>query len=474
MERTCRTRLLALLLGTCAMGLVQTAHADWIQTVGLGVKSSALGGAMAARSDDFDAFYTNPAGAAHFERPFVGAAAKLFDSRGLTFRDSSGHHDPRKTTREFDLAIVPAMGGYVPAGNGLVLGIGFGAPFAISGVWDRSGGIHRFNMVDQSLIVTELVPTVAYRVNDWLSLGLGLNVVTFKHLRTGTLFGDDYLAPLGVPADADTDPDGTIRLETDSGMWLPVPPFDDFDVSFREAGLTLGAEFRPMDGVRLGVTYKSEIPVRFEGTAKTNITGTWLRDDYHLDMDMPSHLQGGVAVDVIPDRLTLSADVQWTKWSNAKGIGSTASVEFEKGTILGLSGLKVNWDGNDTVALRFGAEYRYDDNLSLLAGYVYDPSIFPDHSIDILSYSSDRHIFSLGLAYDATDPQTGTGLRIDVGAQFIYYESRTLRPGESRNLGGLSSLALAAPGYVGFVANTDRFRYGGYLWTLGVQARWTF
>ncbi len=469
-----RPRVIPALVAGAFAALGGGARADWIQTTGLGVRSSALGGAVTARSVGFDAFYTNPAGAAGFERPFVGGALKLLDTRGLRLEDSEGNHDPRGTMRESDIALVPAAAGYYPLREGLVFGLGFGAPFALAGSLEEKSGIHRFNMTEIGLIVTELVPTISYRAAPWLSLGVGLDIVAFKHLRTSSMLGDDYLAPLGVPADADTEPDGRIRLDTGKEAWLPVPPFDDFAPAFDEFGYTLGIELRPTDRLSFGVTYKSEIATTFTGRVRTNPGGTRLRDDFEVDLDMPRHVQGGVAYELLPDELILSADLQWTDWSSAEGIGSEATIAFEDGTILGLRGLKVNWNGNDTLAFRFGAEYRYDSRLSLLAGYVYDPSIFDDDSVDILTYSSDRHLFSLGFSYDATDPADGRGLRIDVGGQFVYYVPRTIEAGENGNLGGLSSLELDSANYVRFVDNTDRFRYGGFIWTLGLRLDYRF
>jgi hypothetical protein len=129
----------------------------------------------------------------------------------------------------------------MPLSDRLTAGLGFGAPFAISGLWNDDGGIHRFNMLDQSLFVIDLSPTVAYRLTGNLSVGLALNVVAFKELRTKSLFGPAWA---GAPGAA-------ITLQSDEDFWLPVPPFG-FDPSFDEVSVTLGANIESQTGCGSG------------------------------------------------------------------------------------------------------------------------------------------------------------------------------------------------------------------------------
>lgn len=467
--RCIRTSKVQLSLATLATLLAApTAHADWIQSVGIGQKSSNLGGAVTARSNDWDTFYTNPAGAAGFRRPFVGGGAKLFDSRNLDFKDSMGNHNVPRTIKESEIAVIPGFAAYMPLSDRITVGLGFGATFAIAGDWNDSSGIHRFNMTDQSLIVTDLSPTLAFKVSDRLNLGLALNIVAFKHLRLTPFFGDDFLAP-----DPGTDPDGFIRLNTKSNFSLPVPPFNEFDPAFDEIGFTLGAQYQATNQLSLGVSYREEMPTTFEGTVKTNLTGTILTDTFKLDLHMPRHLQIGGHYQATA-QFGVALDVRWTNWSDTKGIGSPANVRFQGGTILGLAGLQVDYAADDTVSIHLGGNYKLSDAWALQGGYVYDPSLFDDNHVDILSYSSDRHILSAGASYDASDETTGIGWEFTAGVQVILYEDRNIAVGESQNLGGLSSLAFAGPGVVGFTPNTDNFKFGGFLWTAGLSAAYRF
>src|SRR5262245_37292214 len=113
---------------------IGAAHADWAQTMGIGQKSTNLGGAVTATSDDFDAFYTNPAGAANFDRQFIGFGLKTVDTRGIKVEQSDIndgtpaapewgllHPDadgldlsPDKTLSGQSVGVVPSAGGYMP------------------------------------------------------------------------------------------------------------------------------------------------------------------------------------------------------------------------------------------------------------------------------------------------------------------------------------------------------------------------
>ena len=77
MIKSGQNKIKALLLGASALALTSVpASAEYIQTLGMGQKSSSLAGAVTATADDFDAFYTNPAGAANFTTPVIGLTAK--------------------------------------------------------------------------------------------------------------------------------------------------------------------------------------------------------------------------------------------------------------------------------------------------------------------------------------------------------------------------------------------------------------
>ncbi|MEL6416540.1 MAG: outer membrane protein transport protein, partial [Pseudomonadota bacterium] len=71
--------------------------------------------------------------------------------------------------------------------------------------------------------------------------------------------------------------------------------------------------------------------------------------------------------------------------------------------------ISVDYAARDTNTYRFGGKYALNDTWSISGGYAFDESFIPDGNVDILVYDSDRHLWSAGVEYQKTDPETGRG-----------------------------------------------------------------
>jgi long-subunit fatty acid transport protein len=248
------------------------AAADWAQSFGLAQRSSNLGGAVTANSTDYDTFYTNPAGAANFDAPFIGFGVKTLDTRQLNIRqtdiqtalpgglpilapgEDGLNLSPESTLPNADIAIAPSAGGYapVPGMENVVIGIGFGVPFLVAadfGNDDALGNFGKFNVTDAAIIIAEISPTLAVKVNDRLNVGASVGITTFKHLKLSQDFG----TRLGAPSLA------SVGIETDSDIGLPVAPWG-FATAPTDVSFTLGAQYKLTPSLTFGVTYRSETP----------------------------------------------------------------------------------------------------------------------------------------------------------------------------------------------------------------------
>jgi long-chain fatty acid transport protein len=522
--------------GVAAVAALATgARADWIQTFGIGERSALLGGAVTASADDYAAWYYNPGGAGGLERPLLAASARVIDTRALVFRDAEGDHHTDATTRESEVAVAPTVGGYLPLGaleslrevpyaDRVVLGLGFGAPFAITADWsDR--GFHRFNSRNQSLFVLELAPTLAVRLTERLSIGATLDWVAFNKLRIDAFLGDGFVGQAAsfatgeaVPPQATIDgsDDGTLSLQTGDSSHLGV---GQFDPDFGSAGVTVGVRYRAREWLSLGVVYREETPVVFEGDVALRIDPSATfgalpatsRSGYRLALEMPRHLQGGFAWDVADRIATWSVDLQWTQWSAASGLGSPAPVRLSPGLVElpaalapalqpanpaaraepgdAIRTLVLDYDMRDTLAVRTGVEWHVAPAVDLLFGYVYDPSVVSESHLDAVSFSSDRHLASAGVAYRRGKPE-GCQLALVLGFQAVVYESRRVGEGRSQNLGGLATYQDADGdfGTLNFAANRDAFasdrsdgrpitgavEFGGLIWAAGLSVQGRF
>lgn len=462
--------------------LAGAAHAEWIQSVGLSERCIALGGACVAKADDYGAYYHNPAAAAAFEKTLIGGNLRILDTTNLHLKDDGGNQNIPKTNTEGEIAIAPTLAAYFPFRDRVTFGVGLGAPFAITADWDNGEGLHRYNMSDQALFVLDLTPTVAFEVNERLSIGVGLNIVVLKHLRLETLIPQSFGAALPpalggtgtiIPTTPDSPIIGSIVLETDGDVNLGIPP-DDFSASFDEFALTFGVQYQVDERLTLGTVYRTKTDAKWDGDVVLEIGGTPQEVGFDLDLDLPGHLQAGMAYDLIPDRLAWSLDLQWTQWSDTDGIGSVAVIEFDAPLVGFINDLELDYSGDDTLTIRTGLEYRLGERWSLLGGYARDGAIFDDSRVDILTYDSDRNILSAGAVYDRRDPQSGRGWTLIGGLQAMMYKSREIKAGESQNLGGLSLPLLLDGDTLSFTANRGDFAYGGTIWAMSFSFQFNF
>ena len=498
-----RRRLGATLAVVAAFG-ANTAQADWAQTMGIGQKSTNLGGAVTATSDDYDAFYTNPAGAANFDRPFIGFGVKTFDTRGISVKQTDVNPEfdafspggegldlsPGSTLPGQSIGIVPSGGAYmpVPGMENLVVGIGNGVPFLVSGNFkndNASGNYGKFDTTDASLIIVELAPTAALKINDELNVGASIGVTTFKYFKVANSIGLQ-IPELGITTPVSI---GRVELETNSDIGLPVGPWE-FATSPTNVSFTLGAQYKVLPNFTLGVTYRSETPETFEGVANASFDLSELgidnpsqaKDRFRYDVELPRHLQIGMALDVTPEWKVMT-DVRWTNWSDAKGFGSPTVIKFAEGNITPSSGLvagvrtiTADYNAEDTFSLHLGTAYKLTSNLELQAGYVYDPSFMPEASLDLITFSTDRHIFSLGGTYKE---RTDSGeWAFTLGGQLALYEDGHIDAGQSSTAGGIvlnTGDVIANSGNFKFKPNDQGgFDFGGYVWSVGASVSYKF
>ena len=457
-----------------------SASADFVQTMGMSNREGALAGATQGVAADASTWYVNPAGAAEFKKPVISLGLRFVDTNHLTMDDAAGSYDVEATTVNGEIAAAPGLGVYLPLSDKITAGVGLGVPFALTADWENNQGIHRYSFSNQAFFTVDLGAVVGMEVTDRLNLGVALNIVAFKHLTVERLVPLTVLGGRTGPSDPIV---ARILLETEMDFPLFVPPFQ-FDPAFDEVGFTIGAKYKVSDDLRFGVSYRSEQDTTFDGEATVDFNPAGLGKSivpWKLDFDTPAHIKAGFAYDV-SDALTWSVDLQYTFWSDADAIGNKANIKFgdplsglvgPAGGLNGVTGVAYDWDGDDTLAVAAGVQFRLNDKLTLLGGYRYDPESAPDDAIDVLFWSGDRHWIGAGATYDLTNTD-GRGWTLTAGYQAVIYEDRRIEAGESRNLGGFSKVALDSPGVLTNTPNEDWYEFGGLINLLGVDITYSF
>jgi long-chain fatty acid transport protein len=138
------------------------------------------GAGLAGRANDAGTVFTNPAGMTRFKKSTYMA--------GVTplYIDASFNSDQNTTATGPDKGVYEFLSGgsfaaIVPVGDRLAFGISLQNYFGLALEWDDQW-VGRYEATEVALIAPQLQPTVAYKVNNWLSLGAGAGL-TLGYLK---------------------------------------------------------------------------------------------------------------------------------------------------------------------------------------------------------------------------------------------------------------------------------------------------
>ncbi|MBN1154660.1 outer membrane protein transport protein [candidate division KSB1 bacterium] len=412
--------------------------ASGVALTGIGARATALGGNYRALSNDWSAMYWNPAGLTaisglHFgiSSEIITPAAKyLFSQNSPAF----GIFRDGEIGNESKSFFMPAAG--IAFGmDDVVLGIAVYAPFGLGAEWDvldTRGYNSNYPEIDfeDDLKVIDIHPTIAYKVNDKLSLGLGVSITWADIIiRKPSLTQNSLVTvpELKGAADANglssitTDVFSHVLTETELtgtgvGFGANVGLKYDFSEDW-SVGLS-GSWYNdiPLDGKISAVTYGAHIPQQaFTGlntfltgmvaaqklteAQKTELLGVYSgqeivrndRDKGDASLPLPMVLGAGIAYKGI-DKLLVTADVSWSQWS----AWDVIEIELEDKS---KSELVQNWE--DGLRFGLGLEYSVTDPLKFRLGYYTEPSAIPDETLNItIPDPSRRHAIAVGAAYD--------------------------------------------------------------------------
>jgi long-chain fatty acid transport protein len=230
----------------------------------------------------------------------------------------------------------------------------------------------RYLNTEVKLLTMTFYPTVAYRVNDWLSLGGGPQI----------MYGDlEIKAKVPLPGPGG---DGEAKI-------------DGNDVAF---GFGLGALVELNERTRFGLVYQSEIEPDFDGDVSIDPIGLEVATDTKITFARSIKLSG---YHELNDQWALLGTVGWEDWSAFKNITISSGRGSQK--------IPRNWD--DTWKFAAGVHYRPVEKWLLQLGFAYDtsPVDSDDRTPDM---PVDRQIrYATGAQYRWSDV-------VSVGGQFVY------------------------------------------------------
>ncbi|MCP4104019.1 MAG: hypothetical protein GY749_00540 [Desulfobacteraceae bacterium] len=160
------------------------AYAGCVDTFGIGSKATALGGAYAAYADDPYAAYYNPAGLTQLESIIFSAGAHTenvtIDVKNfrVSNTDDPEIRGPKDFSTDADVLVAPHLGFAMPIGDKVAIGIAAYAPWGLDMKWgdDPTTNPGAYNYYHSYYMREVINPTVAYKVSDKFSFGVGVSL----------------------------------------------------------------------------------------------------------------------------------------------------------------------------------------------------------------------------------------------------------------------------------------------------------
>ena len=277
-------------------------------------------------------------------------------------------------------AVLPASYSSWQLGDSAWLGLAINAPFGLAtqNPFNWTGQIYGRTSKVSSLNAT---PTFAYQVNDWFSLGFGVQVMNFKVRLT------QATAATANAASAELKGEDTA------------------------IGFTAGATFKPMAGTEIGIGYRSRVNPKLDGTLTNHAVPVTF--DIESDVKLPDQVTVGVRQQITND-LTLLGGFEWTHW----GVFSRFPVTLKSN---GATATTLFFDYRNSWFTSLGAEYKWNRDLILRAGLGYEKSPIKNDTRSVRLPDSDRVWTSVGATYNWTQK-----LSFDVAYAHLFAKSGSI------------------------------------------------
>ena len=254
----------------------------------------------------------------------------------------------------------------------LYAGLGISVPFGLATEYD-SNWYGRYQAIKFKIETLDVNPSLAYRVNDMISIGFG---VSWQRMK------GEYIRQAS--------PVAQVALNMDDAAW----------------GWNAGALFQLAPASRIGVSYRSAVKHALSG----DFSGA-VNEPANVDMKLPnmaivSFTQGlGVSWELL-------GDVSWTGWSSIDKVGIYK-------TTTGALAQTLDANFRDTWRVALGANYKVSEDWKLKCGVAFDQTPAPDADHRLTSLpDSDRTAVATGVQWK---PSKASAL--DFGVEYLFMKA---------------------------------------------------
>ena len=247
----------------------------------------------------------------------------------------------------------------------LWIGLSTNSPFGLSTSFPDSWAGRNYAL-GSSLMTYNATPSVAWRINEWLSVGLGVQ------LQYG-------------------------RADVNLGL-TPIPPTHvNLNGTGWGFGLTAGVTVTPGPNTTIGIGWRSGVDQKIDGSLNVGAPIPLSTPGAaNTTLDLPDIVSVGIR-HRFDDRWTVMGTAEWTNWSR---IGTTVVNQAAGGpALIGGSPVALPFQFRDGWFYSVGAEYLLDAKTTLRGGVGYEISPITDRVRMPLLPDNDRIWLSVGASY---------------------------------------------------------------------------
>ncbi|TWP24039.1 aromatic hydrocarbon degradation protein [Apibacter muscae] len=373
-----------------------------------GVRQAAMAHTSAHVRDASVAFF-NPGGIAFIPSKLSISAGGFLVGTKVNYQNLQTHYkastdNPISTPMTFNVAY--------KATNQISVALSITTPFGSIVNWGEDwAGKDLINKIELQAFYIQ--PTVAYRFNNWISVGAGFIYAT------GNVNLQKSLTPVN----------GQMKLE---------------DKNASGNGFNVGVYLRPTDKLDISVAYRSKVDMKAKkGKAEFDIPSSLVgespfltsTDQFSATLPLASEFTLGLTYRVLP-KLSISADWNVSGWNRYENL----TFNFKKNQV-------GNLENDPTVSMvpkkfknsntfRIGGEYLATEDLAVRLGYYYDQSPVRSNFWSPETPSTNNNAVTGGVGYSFYNKK----LMVDLSGIYYVGKSRKFN-NEFYNFSGEANLS---------------------------------
>jgi long-chain fatty acid transport protein len=261
-------------------------------------------------------------------------------------------------------------------------------PGGLSKRWDTP--VQKLYAKEFTLKTVQLNPSISYKVNSNFALSVGANIVYSE----GKVYSD--------------------------GRDVNLPIKREMEGDSIDYGYNLAATLHLNNGINIATTYRSKIKLSEEGKANLYLGSVGKKYNAYVNIYLPATLN--IAISKKFNDLTLEFVYERTFWSSYKKLDFNYKPEISSALLKNAYDTTIDKLWRDTNSFRLGLKYRYNNKITLMAGYSYDETPIKEKHVSYELPDSQAHIFSAGFKY-----KHNSNLTWGVAALYDYKTKREVK-----------------------------------------------